>query len=74
MKVTEGCAMFSVSTRKWYEIPSMNSARSRHSSCLLVNTIFVVGGLNALLEAQNSIERLDLAQKDGAWQELSLTS
>ena len=73
MKNITSCARFDLKgNRAWQEMPSLNQARSRHSSCTLGDCIYIIGGLSALNADQKQIERLNLAQVGSKWQELDV--
>ena len=73
MKNITSCVRFDLKGKRvWEEMPSLNQARSRHSSCTLGDCIYIIGGLSALNADQKQIERLDLAQMGSKWQELDV--
>ena len=43
----------------WHSFPSLNLARSLHSSCTIGNTLYVIGGRNSESKDIKEIEKLD---------------
>ena len=58
-EVFRSCLHFDLVTQKWSEIPSLNVARMKSSSCRLQGYIYVFGGFTQTLSSKlNSIEKL----------------
>ena len=47
---------------RWESLPELNYARINHSSCILGNTLYVIGGWDAYFDysARKSIEKLSI--------------
>lgn len=62
--ITRGNDLFVYNLKRmiWSKGPSLNKARTHHSSICLGSTVYVIGGLNAY-----SVEALDLASETVYW-------
>ena len=58
---------FNIRTEMWEDVVSLNAKRSMHSSCVLKEFIYVVGG-----NVPNTIEKLDVSRLQSRWQVIEI--
>ena len=59
LHVKDACRIYVISSDHWLEGPSLNQARSMHSSCALQNKVYVYGGNHIDHGYIGSIESID---------------
>ena len=58
--LTDVCAMFDISSKKWRKLKSLKSQRARHASVCVMQQLFVLGGITELSPSVQWIQNMEV--------------
>ena len=63
------CSRYDIRTDRWTALPNLNVGRYTHASCTYSGRwVYVLGGMNTMLERINSVEKLDMWSARTSWE------